>query len=104
MLTVGISRKVVMRLLESRNLTSFEIRVLLNTLEIKKGQTLSYKELAKKSGRPKAARAVGNIMNKNPFPLLIPCHRVTASNGKIGGYAYGVGIKKLLLKAEGARY
>lgn len=99
-----ISREIVTRLLDSRDLTSFERQVLLNTFEIKKGQTLSYKELASKSGRPKAARAVGNIMNKNPFPLLIPCHRVTASNGKIGGYAYGVRIKKLLLKAEGAKY
>lgn len=99
-----ISREIVTRLLHGRDLTSFERQVLLNTFEIKKGQTLSYKELATKSGRPKAARAVGNIMNKNPFPLLIPCHRVTASNGKIGGYAYGVGIKKLLLKAEGAKY
>ncbi|MDE1870585.1 MAG: MGMT family protein, partial [Candidatus Micrarchaeota archaeon] len=64
----------------------------------------SYKELASRSGRPRAARAVGNIMNKNPLPLLIPCHRVVASNHKLGGYAYGVKIKELLLKIEGAKY
>jgi len=75
----------------------------MNTFEIKRGRTLSYKELAAKSGRPRAYRAVGNIMNKNPYPLLIPCHRVVASNNKLGGYAYGVGIKTLLLKAEGAK-
>ncbi|MDE1870052.1 MAG: MGMT family protein [Candidatus Micrarchaeota archaeon] len=84
-------------------MTPFENSVLMNTFEISKGKTISYKELAAKSGRPKAYRAVGNIMNKNPYPLLIPCHRVVASNHKLGGYAYGTKIKKLLLKMEGAR-
>lgn len=100
---MSISRRLFARLLESQGVTSFERQVLLNTLSIKRGKTISYKELAKMSGRPRAARAVGNIMNKNPFPLLIPCHRVVASNGKLGGYAYGVKIKKLLLTSEGVK-
>ena len=81
---------LIERLLRQRKLTKFETQVLMNTFEISRGRTLSYKELAAKSGRPRAYRAVGNIMNKNPYPLLIPCHRVVASNHKLGGYAYGV--------------
>lgn len=100
---MSFRRKIVRSLLERKGLTPFENSVLMNTFEISRGRTVSYKELATKSGRPRAYRAVGNIMNKNPYPLLIPCHRVVASNHKLGGYAYGVKIKTLLLKMEGAK-
>jgi methylated-DNA-[protein]-cysteine S-methyltransferase len=70
--------------------------------DIKFGQTVSYLGLAKKLGRPNTARAVGNALAKNPLPLIIPCHRVIRSDGKIGGFsATGkINIKAKLLKHE----
>lgn len=67
--------------------------------KIPKGSTLTYKEVAKLSGRPKAFRAVGNILNKNYNPE-IPCHRVVRSDGKTGGYNRGVEKKAEILKKE----
>ena len=71
---------------------------------IPKGKTLTYRQLAKKSGSPKAARAVGQAMAKNPFAPQVPCHRVIGSNGSMGGYSGKNGIKGkiALLKKEGA--
>jgi methylated-DNA-[protein]-cysteine S-methyltransferase len=63
------------------------------------GRVVSYATLAEMAGRPKAARAVGTAMNRNRLPLLVPCHRVVASDG-IGGYGYGLEWKKLLLDME----
>ncbi|MDE1825352.1 MAG: MGMT family protein [Candidatus Micrarchaeota archaeon] len=100
---MGLLRRMVELALWFYGFTEFERLVLLNTFDIKRGTTVSYKELASKSGRPRAFRAVGNIMNKNPLPLLIPCHRVVASNCKLGGYAYGTWAKRLLLAAEGTK-
>ena len=68
--------------------------------EIPYGETLTYKEVAEKVGRPKAARAVGMACNKNPIPILIPCHRVIGSSGKLTGYRGGMGIKRKLLNLE----
>jgi O-6-methylguanine DNA methyltransferase len=68
--------------------------------QIPKGSVLSYKEVAKKSGSPKAYRAVGNILNKN-YNKKIPCHRVVKSDGKPGGYNRGLKNKVALLKREG---
>ncbi|MES2122742.1 MAG: MGMT family protein, partial [Chlamydiota bacterium] len=58
-------------------------------------------DVAARIGQPKAARAVGTACRCNPFQLLIPCHRVTASQGKLGGYAAGLDLKKILLEFEG---
>jgi methylated-DNA-[protein]-cysteine S-methyltransferase len=69
--------------------------------KIPKGSVATYGAIAKALGRPRAARAVGAILGKNPNPLVVPCHRVVLSNGKIGGYAFGVKAKKDLLKMEG---
>ncbi len=69
--------------------------------KIKRGKTLTYKEVAKRAGRPKAFRAVGNILNQNYDPK-IPCHRVVRSDGKIGGYNRGRNNKLRLLIKEGA--
>jgi O-6-methylguanine DNA methyltransferase len=66
------------------HLTAFEQRVLKVTSTIPFGQTRSYTWVAQKAGRPKAVRAVGQALNKNPFPLLIPCHRVIHKNGSLG--------------------
>lgn len=68
--------------------------------KIPRGEFLTYKEVAKLAGRPRACRAVGNILNKNPDLKTIPCHRVIRSDGKIGGYRYGTKRKIALLKKE----
>lgn len=82
---------------------SFSEKVYKETRKIPKGKTVTYKELAVLSGRPKAWRAVGNILNKN-FNPDIPCHRVIRSDGKIGGYNRGMDKKILLLKKEKPRF
>jgi methylated-DNA-[protein]-cysteine S-methyltransferase len=66
------------------------------------GETVSYGELAEMAGRPGAARAVGNAMSRNPVPIVVPCHRVVAAGGRIGGYGLsGVSTKRFLLALEG---
>jgi methylated-DNA-[protein]-cysteine S-methyltransferase len=81
-------------------------RTVLETLarEVGWGETVSYGELAEMAGRPRAARAVGTAMRSNPIPFVIPCHRVIAAGGKIGGYGGGrnaVDLKRTLLLREG---
>jgi methylated-DNA-[protein]-cysteine S-methyltransferase len=66
------------------------------------GQTISYGELAEVVGHPGAARAVGTAMAQNPVPIVVPCHRVLAANGKLGGYGGGLEMKQGLLRLEGA--
>ncbi len=84
-------------------LTEFEKSVLLMTKRIPFGKTITYGELAKKIGRDKSYRAVGNALGKNPLPVLIPCHRVLAKSG-LGGFTGGLHIKKYLLSLEGIKY
>ena len=67
------------------------------------GRTVSYRDIAVKIGRPNAARAVGQANGKNPIPILIPCHRVLAANGSLGGYSLGLDVKRRLLALEGVR-
>lgn len=81
--------------------TPFQISVWNKLLDIPYGETVTYKEIAESVGRPGAARAVGNAVGANPIPIVIPCHRVLASNG-LGGYSSGIDIKKDLLRVEGA--
>ena len=81
--------------------THFEKRVWKALLKIPYGKTKSYGEIAKEIGLPNGARAVGNACGKNPIPIIIPCHRVIAGNGGLGGYTGGIGIKKRLLRIEG---
>ena len=64
------------------------------------GKTATYKEIAERVGNPKAVRAVGMANNKNPIPIIIPCHRVIGANGKLVGYALGLNMKDQLLKLE----
>lgn len=80
--------------------TSFEREVWKALSEIPFGAVRSYAEIARSIGRPKSARAVGQACGKNPIALLIPCHRVVASGGKLGGYSAGLEKKKFLLKLE----
>jgi O-6-methylguanine DNA methyltransferase len=80
---------------------SFKEQIFQIVKKIPRGRVLTYKEVARRAGRPKAYRAVGNILNKNRDPK-IPCHRVIRSGGGIGGYNRGKKIKEILLKKEGA--
>lgn len=66
------------------------------------GETISYGQLAAAVGHPGAARAVGSVMANNPIPIVIPCHRVLASDGTLGGYGGGLDMKRGLLEIEGA--
>lgn len=72
-------------------------------MQVPKGKVTTYGELAKAVGMKNGQRAVGKIMNKNPYPVIIPCHRVVKSDGKIGGYAYGEQIKSNMLSKEGIK-
>lgn len=80
--------------------TPFQQKVWKALLEIPYGQTCSYQEIAKKINHPKAVRAVGTAIGKNPIPILIPCHRVIKKDGQLGNYTGGNHIKKLLLEVE----
>ncbi len=80
--------------------TPFQQRVWGELLKIPYGNTTSYGELAKRIGNPKASRAVGLANGSNPIPIVIPCHRVIGSNGKLTGYGGGLPIKEKLLALE----
>ncbi len=80
--------------------TPFQYKVWQALLEIPYGKTISYADLAKAVENPKACRAVGSANGKNPIAIIIPCHRVITSNGNLGGYAYGLEVKKQLLDLE----
>lgn len=88
--------------------TPFARSVLIAARSIPRGTTLSYAELARKAGRPAAVRAAASVMRNNPFPLLVPCHRVIRSDGTIGGFmgatrGGSIVVKRLLLQREGRR-
>ena len=72
-------------------------------LQVPKGKITTYGELAKAVGLQNGQRAIGKIMNKNPYPVIIPCHRVVSSNGTIGGYAFGQDVKTNMLIKEGIK-
>ena len=80
--------------------TEFQNRVWCELQNIPYGKTISYKELAEKTGNIKACRAVGMANNKNPIPIIVPCHRVIGASGKLTGYAGGLEVKKFLLELE----
>ncbi len=84
--------------------TDFQKSVWKALLKIPYGKTSSYKEIAKIIGRPRANQAVGTAIGKNPFLIIIPCHRVIKADGSLGGFAYGKEIKKALLKIEGHNF
>ncbi|MBU5336449.1 methylated-DNA--[protein]-cysteine S-methyltransferase [Intestinibacter bartlettii] len=83
------------------NGTEFQIKVWKALTEIPYGETRSYKDIAISIGNEKACRAVGMANNKNPIPIIIPCHRVVGSNKKLVGYAGGLDLKERLLNLEG---
>lgn len=84
-----------------RKLTKFQWKVLSATATIPLGETRSYQWVARKIGSPKAVRAVGQALRRNPYPVIIPCHRVIHADDSLGGYAGGSGERKaVLLKKE----
>ncbi|MBI1828991.1 MAG: MGMT family protein [Thaumarchaeota archaeon] len=80
-----------------------EDKVYKKLLEVPSGMVTTYGELARAVGLKNGQRVIGKIMNKNPYPVIIPCHRVIKSNGKIGGYAWGEKIKTNMLSKEGIK-
>lgn len=81
--------------------TEFQLRVWRKVKEIPYGEVRSYGWVAENIGMPKAARAVGRAVGSNPIALIIPCHRVIRSDGTIGGFGYGINLKRKLLRLEG---
>ena len=83
-------------------MSDFSRKILTTCKKISYSYTLSYSQLAKRADSPKAARAVGAVLSKNPIPLIIPCHRVVAADGKIGGFTAkgGINLKKKMLNLE----
>jgi methylated-DNA-[protein]-cysteine S-methyltransferase len=88
--------------LDLRGLTPFSVRVLGELALVPYGRTATYGELATRAGKPGAARAVGTIMNRNPVPIVLPCHRIVGSTGALVGYGGGLERKEILLRLEGA--
>ncbi|MGI9111248.1 MAG: methylated-DNA--[protein]-cysteine S-methyltransferase [Gaiellaceae bacterium] len=80
----------------------FARHVLEELARVPYGQTTTYGTLAARVGAPSAARAVGTVMNRNPIPIVLPCHRVVGANGSLTGYAGGLDVKERLLRLEGA--
>ena len=80
--------------------TDFQNKIWKKLQEIPYGKTISYTTLAQEAGHPKACRAAGSANGKNPVAIIVPCHRVIAADGGLGGYAYGVEVKRALLNIE----
>ncbi len=87
--------------IDLRGLTPFSERVLHELARVPFGQTATYSMLAERAGNPKAARAVGTIMNRNPVPIVLPCHRIIGADGSLVGYGGGLDRKVQLLTLEG---
>lgn len=80
--------------------SDFQIAVWEEMKKVPYGKTATYAEIATGIGRPRAVRAVANAIAKNPLAIIVPCHRIIRSDGTLGGYAWGIGLKKRLLELE----
>ena len=87
--------------LDLEPLGAFERAVLAKALEIPRGEVRTYGWVAREIGQPRAVRAVGRALGRNPIPFIIPCHRVVGSGGSLTGYAFGLPMKERVLRAEG---
>lgn len=87
--------------LDFSDYTTFQCEVWKAASQIPYGETRSYGWIAEKTGRPKAVRAVGQALGRNPCPVIVPCHRVLAGDGGLGGFSGGIEMKKYLLRLEG---
>ena len=97
-------KKYTKSIVHKSDLTPFQKAVYRYVATIPRGQTRTYAQVAAAIGRPRAVRAVGNALNKNPFAPAVPCHRVVRTDGTLGGFASGQARKKTLLKREGVIY
>ena len=88
--------------LDLRTAPDYHRRVLAALNRVAYGHTTTYGALAAETGNPRAARAIGTVMNRNPIPIVLPCHRVVGANGSLTGYGGGLERKELLLRLEGA--
>ena len=88
--------------LDVRALPDFNRKVLAELAHVEYGCTTTYGALAAQTGNPRAARAVGTVMNRNPVPIVLPCHRVVGASGSLTGYGGGLDRKEWLLRLEGA--
>lgn len=95
------NKKGLIRAIEAAKATPFQRRVWRTILSIPRGEVRSYSWVAQKIGNPRAVRAVGNALNRNPFAPDVPCHRVVRKDGSIGGFAGGTEKKTRLLRKEG---
>ena len=82
----------------------FQKKVLIAKHSIPRGWISTYRRLSNHIGNPKGARAVGNALKNNPFPIIIPCHRVIKSDGSLGGFQGGMKMKRALLEMEGIEF
>jgi methylated-DNA-[protein]-cysteine S-methyltransferase len=89
--------------LDLRSRTGFSRDILERLARVPYGEVTTYGTLAKDAGKPQAARAVGTVMNRNPIPIVLPCHRVVGSTGSLVGYGGGLDRKRLLLDLEAGR-
>ena len=97
----GRERRVALPV-DLRGVSPFQRRVLAAARRIPAGRVVSYGDLARRIGQPRASRAVGQALGRNPIPIVIPCHRIVAGDGALGGYVGGAGVKRKLLALEGA--
>lgn len=104
MLSRGQRQSFDLELLDLDSCTDFQKKVLLLTARIPPGRVRTYRRVAEGVSGPSSARAAGRALSGNPFPLVIPCHRVVGSNGVIGGYQGGEAMKRSLLELEGIRF
>lgn len=100
----GEGVRLPLRLLALEACSPFQRQVLQADWEIPRGWVSTYGRIARHIGRPGAARAVGRALATNPFPLVIPCHRVLAADGTIGGFQGGAALKRALLRLEGVHF
>jgi len=100
----GVEVKFDLELLDFSRCTEIQKKVLLAEYEIPRGWVSTYKRIANQIGKTNGARVVGNSLAKNPFPILIPCHRAIRSNGELGGFQGGLAMKRALLELEGRTF
>lgn len=103
-LSAGRSAVLSLDLLEWGMTYPFQNRVLRMEYRVPRGRVSTYGRLARRLGKSSAARAVGNALARNPFPLIIPCHRAVRSDRSLGGYAGGTSMKRMLLECEGIEF
>lgn len=100
----GADIKFPLDIMALNNCSPFQKAVLLAEYEIQRGNLSTYKLIAQHLGKGGGARAVGNALAGNPFPIVIPCHRAIRSDGYVGGFQGGVAMKKALLEKEGIKF